>query len=138
MFDQQLAEFLQKGPLPMVLRLCFDVFHERGLLRRRTCESAVTVLPICEGREYSVFGDPLVRAGLYLSDQVRHGNCWMHTRENMNVVLGAANAIKVAVFVLQNTPGVAEQIFSPFETKCRNTLFCRKNKVIEDLCEGGH
>src|ERR1051326_2755187 len=56
----------------------------------------------------------------------------------MQVILNAINAIKMAVFVLRNSPHIAKKLRSVFGIQNTAAIFCGEDNVVENLGKRGH
>ena len=81
---------------------------------------------------------PPAGAGLDVLDQVRQRHRRMQAGQDVNVVFHPVDAVKMAILVLQNTPGVAEQVRTPSRRQYRRTILRGKDNMIINLGEGGH
>jgi hypothetical protein len=62
----------------------------------------------------------------------------MQTGQDVNMVLDTTNAIKVAILVFQDAPGVAEEILPLVSGQSGRPVLCGKDDVIINLGESGH
>ena len=122
----------------MMLRLVLHVLDQRVLLSRRMRERAVAFLPALERLKDAAILDPLGRGYFDVLHKISQRHGWMETAENVNVILDAADSVKMTFLVLCDAPNVTKQIFA---TRCIQralTIFRREHDVIKDLCVGGH
>src|SRR6266567_1859348 len=134
----QLSQFIAERDFAVVLLLAFNVFDYGIFVPVRDGEYAVTVLPMCKGREHVSRFDPFAGADLDVFDQVRRTDCRMYRGQDVQVVFDAIDAVEMALFVFEDAPSVAEQVFAVFGEQRGDALFGRKDDVIIDLRVGGH
>src|SRR2546427_6818156 len=86
----------------------------------------------------TLFRSPFAGADLDVFDQVRRTDCRMYRGQDVQVVFNAIDPVEMALFVFEDAPGVAEQVFAVFGEQRGDALFGRKDDVIIDLRVGGH
>ena len=104
----------------------------------RDGERAVAILPMGEIWEDTLLLDPTARGSLDVLHQISQGDGWMNLRQDVNVILYAADPVEVTVLVFQNAPSVAEEIIAPVCQQHPFAILRREDDVILDLGEGGH
>jgi hypothetical protein len=62
----------------------------------------------------------------------------MQAAENVNVILNAVDAVKMAVAVLDDAPDVAEEVFPALLLEDGRSVFRGKHNVVTDGGVGGH
>jgi len=62
----------------------------------------------------------------------------MQAAENVNVIVDAVDAVKMAVAVLDDAPDVAEQVFPAVAYEDRRAVLGGKHDVVRDGGVGGH
>ena len=62
----------------------------------------------------------------------------MQAAEDVNMILHAVDAVKMAVAVLNDAPDVAKEVFPAVGLEDGRPVFCREYDVIRDGGVGGH
>ena len=118
--------------------LALDVFDQGVSVPPRAGERAVALLPAFELGKDPLLLDPHAGRDLEIFHQTSQRDHWMERGEDVDVILHAADAVEMAVLVLQDAPEVAEQIVAAGSVQNPASVLCREDEMVEDLGVGGH
>lgn len=118
--------------------LPFDVFNHRVFVTVRDRECAVTLLPMIEAGENVVLFNPTAGADFDVFYQIGQRNGGMNLGQNMDMIFHAADSVKMAIFIFQNAPGVAEKVITFVGEEHTLPVLRREDDVVINLGERGH
>ena len=114
----------------MVRFLVFDIFDDAVLGIDRASERPVSALPVGEAGEWMVCFDPFSGSHLDFLHEVGEGDGGVQAAQDMDVVVGAADAVEMPVVFFDDAPDVAIQLLTAFFEQHGFAVFCGEHDVV--------